>query len=279
VQARVELDDRPQRLTLRVRSVRLGGVLATTMNDLTFSTYASWLATWAEAGMAGSDVFTPGSGVGRGLSPPREPGAPDWRTPAEVIPFFESERVFEIAGVAPAVLARWVHAIGQRLAPLAELSLVGERPASDPPTTNTIDTPRVTRWLRGELEGEVRPHPLPLPFEVTDRGQSGRVLAVWFSTLPQPEALQRFDSVLDSLGPSAHVDVMRAEVAGLVVVWMRDAAVSDRPPGDVASMRAVAMNGLVRLGGVARVEWALGVAGEDGTPVPRGVDLPRWCRG
>jgi ankyrin repeat protein len=274
---RVELDGKPQTVNLRVRSARTTG--SGTVGD-----NVRFLATTAAAGMAGSDVFPPSAGHGRVLPPGDAREAPKDRTPREEKPFYEFETPLVLGGVAPEALAAFVASLTRDLGPIAELSLVGERALSVPASACTVDTARVTRWLRGELEGSPRPFPTPaIPFEVHDRGKSGRVLAVSFAQMPEAKALETFDTALTLCHTRfrvGQVHLLGATVLGNVVVWKRDVLPGQPHDVDAAPIRAAALNGLSKLGGVERVEWALGVDGDDGTPFAgKGVMLKAWLLG
>ena len=170
--------------------------------------------------MAGSEhVFPPASGVGRTAELP-----PKLRDTTDS-PLFEAERAFEIAGVAPSVLARWIHAITETLGPIAELSLVGERAMSAAGGPLTVDAARLNRWLRGELEGPPSPHAAPLPFAVADRGKKGRVLAVWFATMPGKDLLEAFDAAL-----VAHIKLFQQGVSVMSAEVVRGTSSSGSAP-------------------------------------------------
>jgi hypothetical protein len=236
--------------------------------------------------MAGSDAFPPSAGQGRVLPPGDAYEAVKDRTSYDEKPFYEYETPIVLAGVAPEALAGFIAAITKQLGPIAELALVGERPLAHPASARTVDAARVGRWMRGELEGPPRSFATTLPFEVTDRGKKGRILCVSFREMPAAQALKDFDGALTRCHTRFRLEgtgIVSATVSDNTVVWKADVFAGQPYTVDAAAIRAAAMNGLLKLGGVGRVEWSLGVEGNDGsTTAPgkggKGVLLNDWLR-
>jgi hypothetical protein len=200
--------------------------------------------------------------------------------------FFRYEVTLWLGGVAPEALAAGLARVVGKLGPLAELTLTGEHPSPPVPGSTTIDAARVARWLAGEagrIEGGPKLYGGSAPFTVDDRGKPGRVLAAWFAQKPEREALVRYHEALTRLHArfrlqgTAHLDAtVRDAGSGVCAVWTESVFAEVPYAIDAAAMRPAALNGLVKVGGVERVEWALGVEGGAGSAVGKGVAIKSW---
>ncbi len=226
------------------------------------------LANVAEFGGVGSDVHAPWLGAvtmkGGGLA--NNKGRATWDVTYE--------------GVAPAVIAAWLRNLLGPDGPfhVRKLSLIGDGEPS-------IDSERVRRWLTNDAIDPIAPWPDP-GFPVTDKGKGpNRLGFVHTKRLLEQEHVNAvvggFGVVFNTLrrtvpGVFVAFSAPRVTPTGFEVniLWFSDKKVF---PHDVQLARALAINALAkvhhRTDAIAGFEWAVGVAGDEGTATPSAADV------
>lgn len=263
---RVSLGEAPQKLTLRLRLLHAGTESPTVQLTAYAAAFVQALASMAESGLAGSDVFSPDKGHGRALTDFRPllaslPSTYGGDVPREATLTAE----LELGGVSPAALGLWLHALcnATDAVRVVELELSGgDHGASDV----MVDAGVAGAFVRGDRRDPLRAFP-GQPARVLERAAAGTLAAITFAEEPDARWASTLASVLCWVehrargrgGFSAHV----CETPGpgwapeRPTVSFEVAPRSGRLEGDSEERRAVLTNGVHRWGArVASVAWS-----------------------